>query len=282
MEKIGILIDSTVYLSKQMIEDNDIEVVSLNVVDGVDSYKETEIDNDFVFNLQDQGSSLTTSQPAPGEFLEAYERMIEKGYDKILCVLLSRNISGTYQSANLAQNMLDDPSKVHLFDTRLCAYGTEMIGVEVVEMVNQKKSVDEIITRIEKISATSGQLFTVQNLFSLVKGGRLSIAKAAIGTVLRVKPIIEVVDGKLELVKSERTYKKLHNYMINKVKKQLEGYEKATFYITNQNSLESGLALKELIEAEFPGSKITFTSYLGPVFSIHVGKKGYGISYFVE
>lgn len=282
MDKIGILIDSTVYLSKEMIKSNDIEVVSLNVVDGVDSYKETEIDNDFVFNLQDSGSSLTTSQPAPGEFLEAYQRMIKKGYDKILCVLLSRNISGTFQSATLAQNMLDDPSKVHLFDTRLCAYGTEMIGVEVVEMVNNNHTTEEIITRIEKIIKTSGQMFTVQNLFSLVKGGRLSITKATIGTVLRVKPIIEVVDGKLELVKSERTYKKLHNYMINKVKKQLDGYEKVTFYITNQNSLESGLVLKELIENEFPGSKITFTSYLGPVFSIHVGKKGYGISFFVE
>jgi DegV family protein with EDD domain len=282
MGKIGILIDSTVYLSEEMIKENDIEVVSLNVVDGVDSYKETEIDNDFVFKLQDEGSSLTTSQPAPGEFLEAYQRMLDKGYDKILCVLLSRNISGTFQSATLAKNMLDDPNKVHLFDTRLCAYGTEMIGVEVVEMVNNNHTAEEIISRIEKIIATSGQLFTVQNLFSLVKGGRLSIAKAAIGTVLRVKPIIEVVNGKLELVKSERTYKKLHNYMLNKVKKQLDGYEKVTFYITNQNSLESGLVLKELIEEEFPGSKITFTSYLGPVFSIHVGKKGYGISFFVE
>ena len=282
MGKIGILIDSTVYLSEEMIKENDIEVVSLNVVDGVDSYKETEIDNDFVFKLQDEGSSLTTSQPAPGEFLEAYQRMFDKGYDKILCVLLSRNISGTFQSATLAKNMLDDPSKVHLFDTRLCAYGTEMIGVEVVEMVNNNHTAEEIIGRIEKIIATSGQLLTVQNLFSLVKGGRLSIAKAAIGTVLRVKPIIEVVNGKLELVKSERTYNKLHNYMMSKVKKQLDGYKKVTFYITNQNSLDSGLVLKELIEQEFPGSKITFTSYLGPVFSIHVGKKGYGISFFVE
>ena len=197
-------------------------------------------------------------------------------------MLLSKNISGTYQSALLAKNMLDDPDKVHLFDTMLAAYGTAMIAVELVEMVAAGKSKDEIITRITNIIEHSGQMFTVENLFSLVKGGRLSVTKAAIGTVLRVKPIVQVVNGKLELVKSERTYKKIFQYFLDAIQKDMEGKSSVTFYVTSQHSLEVATQVKDFLLEHYPGSKLTFTEYLGPVFSIHVGKKGFGISWFVE
>jgi DegV family protein with EDD domain len=282
MKKHAIVIDSTVYIPQKMIEENNIKVVSLNVIDGLESFKEVDIDNQFIFDRQDQGTSWKTSQPAPGEFLEAYEELIHQGYDKIFCLLLSKNISGTYQSALLAKNMLDQPDKVHLFNTLLCAYGTEMIAIELVEMIQQQKTEDEIVSRITKIIETSGQMFTVENLFSLVKGGRLSVARAAIGTVLRIKPIIQVVEGKLQLVKSERTYKKINKFMLDAVNKSLEGHQKVTFYVTSQNSRETANETKDFLLENFPGSKLTFTEYLGPVFSIHVGRKGFGISWFVE
>ncbi len=282
MAKFGMLIDSTVYIPEEMIQNNNVKVVSLNVEDGMESFKEVDVDPTFIFDRQDKGAHWKTSAPAPGEFLQQYEKLLEEGYDKIFCVLLSSTISGTYQSALLAKNMLDNPDSVHLFDTQLCAYGTEMIMIELVEMINQDKSNDEIIERITNIISTSGQMFTVENLFSLVKGGRLSVARAAIGTVLRIKPVIKVIDGKLQLVKSERTYKKLHNYLLENIRESLEGRKKLTFYVTSQNSLEIAESIKELLLAEYPGSKLTFTKYLGPVFSIHVGKKGYGISWFSE
>lgn len=282
MKKTRILIDSTVYIPQDMIKENDITVVSLNVTDGTDTYPEVTVDNEFIWKMQDQGANWKTSQPAPGDFLEAYKKLFEEGAEKIYCVMLSKSISGTYQSALLAKNMLDDPDKVHLFDTQLAAYGTEMIAVELVEMVNNGATNQEIEDRITKIISTSHQMFTVENLFSLVKGGRVSTTKAAIGTVLRIKPVIEIVNGKLELVRSERTYRKIHKYFIDSIKKSLEGHDNVTFYITSQNSFENATGVKEMLLEEFPGSKVTFTEYLGPVFSIHVGKKGYGISWFVE
>lgn len=282
MGKFGIVIDSTVYIPNKMIEENNIGVASLNVIDGVDSFKEVEVDNQFVWDKQDKGAQWKTSQPAPGEFLELFEEKISEGYDKIFCTLLSSNISGTYQSALLARKMLDNPEKVIIFDTSLCAYGAEMIAVELIEMINDNKSEEEITERIARIIKASTQMFTVENLFSLVKGGRLSVAKAAIGTVLRIKPIIKVIDGKLQLVKNERTHKKILKYFTDNIDKTLEGYDKITFYITSQNSLETTTQVREQLESKYPGCKVTFTEYLGPVFSIHIGKKGYGISWFVE
>ncbi len=282
MSKFAILIDSTVYIPEQLIKDNDIRVVSLNVIDGTETYREIDVDNEFIWKKQDEGAQWKTSQPAPGDFLEAYKDLIEQGADTIFCVLLSKNISGTYQSALLAKNMLDEPDKVHLFDTMLCAYGTEMIALELIDMVNAGKTKDQIVARITAIIESSEQMFTVENLFSLTKGGRLSVARAAIGTVLRIKPVIRIIDGKLELVKSERTYKKIHQYFINEIKASLNGKSSVTFYVTSQHSLDTATDVKDLLLSEFPGSKLTFTEYLGPVFSIHVGKKGYGISWFTE
>ena len=282
MKKHAIVIDSTVYLTEKQIKDNNLIVVSLNVVEGDVSKREVDVDNDYIFNRQAQGASFTTSQPSPGEFLETYEELINKGYEKVFVVCLSKNISGTFQSANLAKNMLDDSDKVYIFDTMLAAFGTEMIAEQVIKMVNDGNTSKEIITRIDNIIKTSGQMFTVENLFSLVKGGRISGASAAIGTVLRIKPIIKIINGKLEVVHKERTYKKVHNYMVENILKDSEGLKKITFRITSHNSLESAEQLKQVITDKFPDMEVVFTNYLGPVFSIHVGKKGYGTSWFAE
>lgn len=282
MKKYAIVIDSTVYLTEKQVKDNDLIVVSLNVVEGDISKREVDVDNDYIFNRQAKGASFTTSQPSPGEFLENYEALISKGYEKVFVVCLSKNISGTYQSANLAKNMLDKPDSVYIFDTMLAAFGTEMIAEQVIKMVNNGNNADDIIKRIDHIISTSGQMFTVENLFSLVKGGRISNTSAAIGTVLRIKPIIKIINGKLEVVNKERTYKKVHKYMVQNIIEDSKGYENITFRVTSHNSLDSAEALLQVIKENFPKSKVVFTDYLGPVFCIHIGKKGYGLSWFAE
>lgn len=282
MEKYAIVIDSTVYLTEEVIKKNNISIASLNVVESTTSHREVDIDNDFIFAKQAKGAKFTTSQPSPGEFLDIFEKKIKEGYEKIFCVLLSSQISGTYQSAELARNMLDNPEKVYIFDTKLAAYGSEMIAIELIEMINNGIDEEIIIERIDRIVSTAKQMFTVEHLFSLARGGRLSITSAAIGTVLRVKPIIKIIKGKLELINKERTYTKVHNFMLKNIADDSKGYKNITFYITNTHSLDSAKNLEEVIKAKYPSSKITFTSYLGPVFSIHVGYKGYGVSWFSE
>jgi DegV family protein with EDD domain len=282
MSKFGLVFDSTVYLEKEMLAKNEVRIASLNVVEGTESYREVEVDVPFVLAKQDKGAGLMTSQPSPGEFLEAFEELIKEGKEKIFVITLSKNISGTFQSATLAKNMLENPDIVYVFDTMLCAYGTEMIALELIEMINKGSNEKSIITRIDNIIKNSTQMFTVENLFSLARGGRLSSTQAMIGTVLRVKPIIKVIDGKLVLDKKERSYKKVHKYMIDTIKETLKGKDTVTFYVTETHSPVSGEMLRDELLEIFPNAKLTFTRYLGPVFSIHVGKKGYGLSWFVE
>ena len=83
MSKFGLVFDSTVYLEKEMLAKNEVRIASLNVVEGTESYREVEVDVPFVLAKQDKGAGLMTSQPSPGEFLEAFEELIKEGKEKI-------------------------------------------------------------------------------------------------------------------------------------------------------------------------------------------------------
>ncbi len=195
---------------------------------------------------------------------------------------MSKELSGSYQSSLVGRKMLANSELVTIFDTNQSAYGNEMLCYELIDMIDQEKTVEEITNRMNKLIKQSKLIFTCENLFSLVAGGRLSTAKAMIGTILRMKPIIEMIDGKLILKKTERTYKKVFSIIEKKVKETTEGSKNITFYVTQSNSKKSGDALKAFIESTFPGSKIRYSDLLGPVLTVHVGDKGFGVSWFYE
>jgi DegV family protein with EDD domain len=269
-------------MPKHIIEESKIEVVSLNVtVENEDTYLEKNIDREFIIKKRSEGKTFKTSAPGPGKFHERYEQLLETN-DHVFVIGLSKVLSGTYQSSTVGRTMLEDPEQVTVFDTNHSAYGNEMLVYELLDMIKADKSVKKIESRINKLINQSKLIFTCENLFSLVAGGRLSPAKAMIGTILRMKPIVEMIDGKLILVKTERTYKKVFALIEQKVRETTEGFKNINFYITQTYSQKSGDALKSFIETTFPEASIRYTDLLGPVMTVHVGDKGFGISWFYE
>lgn len=282
MAKYGIVLDSTIYMPKEVIKEKNIQVVSLNVtIEKGDTFKETDITREFVIKKRSEGARFQTSAPGPGLYHETYEKVLET-YDHVFVQTMSKELSGSYQSSIVGRNMLDDPSKVTVFDTNQSAYGNEMLVYELIDMIETNKTVEQITNRMNKLIKQSKLMFTCENLFSLVAGGRLSTAKAMIGTILRMKPIIEMIDGKLILIKAERTYKKVFSIIEQKINETTKGFKDITFYITSTNSPKSGDSLKAFIESTYPNSKIRYTDLLGPVLSVHVGDKGFGVSWFYE
>lgn len=277
-----ILIDSTVYLPEEVIEKYGMTRVSINIIDKDESYKELDVTQQFVFDKLKAGHRLTTSQPSPGEFYDAYQKILDEGVEKIFVVTLAPPLSGTYQSAILARTMLDEPNKIHIFESQMAAFGNEMLVIELNKMIEEGKTEAEIINRITKLNSTSNLIFTVESLYHLALSGRLSKAKALVGTVLRVKPLIEMVEGKLHLYKSERTHKKVAASIIEKIKETTSGAKTIHIRILSHYSLETTKALEAKVREAFDNVKITFTEYLGPVFSLHLGTSGYGISWCSE
>lgn len=282
MKKYGIVLDSTSYLSEQEIKDFDIIKVSLNIIDKEETHKELEVDNDFVYNKLEHGSRLTTSQPSPGEFLQAYEAQLKKGYEKVFVVTISKAISGTYQSALLAKSMVDNPEKIHIFNSNMASFGNEMVIIELNKMIEDNKSEKEIITRIDKLYSNSNLVFTIENMISIYRSGRISKAKAAIGTVLRLKPLIQMINGKLDILKSVRTQKSVIDAILQRIEETTCDFKTIYVRVQSKESMEQAMILQKAIKERFSNAIITINDYLGPVFSIHLGKKGNGASWCAE
>ncbi len=282
MGTIGLIIDSTVYLSAEDIEKHDVRVVSLHVLEGEKVHLETDITPEFVFERQDAGQRLTTSQPTPEAFVKAYEEMFAKGYEKIGVITISRGLSGTYQSAVAAQELIDKPEAVHIFDTQNAGFGNELLATEFLRFRSEGDDFETIVQKMEHVIDRAHLLFTVQNLYSLQKGGRLSRTQAFMGTVLRIKPVIRLAEGKLKLVHKERTFKKLYDYFLDAIRKDAEGKGTLHVRIVNHHSRESVDHLKKRLEESYKDIRMTTTDYIGPVFSIHLGKKGFGVTWYAE
>ena len=282
MKKYAIVSDSTTYFKEEEFQKLGIKRASLNIIKGDETFKELKVDNDFVLKNLNDGHRLTTSQPAPGEYLDIYEELLEQGYEKIFVMVISEHLSGTYQSAKLAINMLDNPEKVHLFNSNMAAFGNEMLLLELIEMVDQEKEVDFIVERMENLLLNTGLFFSIENLTAIMRSGRLSKAKAMIGSVLHVKPIIQMVDGKLDLYKAARTHKKVLAAMIQDMEKKIHDYKTLFVRVCSYNSPEAAEQLKQSIQETFKNLKVTFSDYIGPVFNVHLGTKGYGVSWMFE
>ncbi len=280
-KKFGIVLDSTVYLSEATLQEEDIEVVSLHVLEGENEYKETDLTPDFIFEQQEAGKKFSTAQPSPESFKEAFDKQFKKGYEKLFVIVISKGISGTYQSALLARDAMDRASDIHIFDTKNAGFGNELLALELIDLVNTNTSDQDIIKRMDQIIAKAGLFFTVENLFSLQRGGRLSKAQALLGTVLRVKPIIRLnEEGKLKLVHKERTQKKLMHYLVKQIQSDIGDKKKLVVRMVHLRSKDSLEELKSLLTEVFKNVNLTITDYIGPVFSIHIGKKGFGITWF--
>ncbi|MCF7926667.1 MAG: DegV family protein [Candidatus Izimaplasma sp.] len=280
--KYKIITDSTTYFTESYFEKHNISRVSLNVLEGDKTYKELEITNEFIYEKILANKKLSTSQPSPAEFLAAYEKAIDEGYDTIFVVTVSKELSGTYQSALLAKKMLDEPNKIHLFDSIMAAYGNGLLVDQLRIMVDEDRPLEYIINRFNRLNKNSNLSFTIEDLKMLMKSGRISKAKAFIGRVLRVKPILSMDEGKLHLMDSERTYKKVIETITEQIVKTTDGFEKIYLRVVSKDSLELATRLKEEIESKIKATKITFSKYIGPVFSKHLGAQGFGVAWTVE
>ena len=283
MKKFAIVTDSTTYFTDEEFKKYGIKRASLNIISGDQTFRELDMKNADVYRLFDEGHKLTTSQPSPGEFLEIYESLIEEGYEFIFVIVIAEPLSGTYQSSKLAVNMMDDPSVVHVFNNNMAAFGVEMHLLRLMELIKEGKTKEEIIEQIQKNMDSSKLVMTSLDLVSLIKSGRLSKAKGLIGSLLRIKPVIKMEEGKLDLFHVARTTKKAMLHQIDYIKEELEGgYKKLYMRVCSHNSIELATKIKEEVQALYKDAVISFSEYIGPVFNVHLGPKGFGIAWFTE
>lgn len=226
MNKIAIVTDSTADLPGDIVQEKNIAVVPLNIhfvdavyKDGIDLDSKT-----FFAKLRAATVPPRTSQPSPGEFHELYKSLLHSGYSGIISIHISRELSGTWQSATIAREMLPRED-IQVVDTKSASMGIGVIVLNTLEKVLAGANAKEAAQYAEKLAAQQKIFFGVDSLEYLHRNGRIGRAAKLIGGLLNVKPILTVdPDGVVAPQGKVRGNNKFIPYMLDGAEEFLRGY----------------------------------------------------------
>ncbi|SHE34772.1 EDD domain protein, DegV family [Tissierella praeacuta DSM 18095] len=276
MSKIKIVTDSTAYITKEYAERENITIVPLNYVFGEETGKDPfpgEFD-EFYNKLENTKLFPSTSQPAVGEFLDAFNKAFSEGYDEIIAILLSSKLSGTFNSAMLAKDMLEY-KKITIIDSLTTVSNMKFLVEDAVEMVKQGKTSDDIEIYLNTKKTNINIYLTTDTLEYLRRGGRLSTVQATLGNLLNIKPIIELKDGELKLLEKLRGRNKVISAIIDRIPSNVNKI--GICHVLNKEDAEK---IKDLLKEKFPDAIIIIIDELGPVIGSHLGPKGIGVCFY--
>jgi DegV family protein with EDD domain len=275
---IKIVTDSTAYLPEAIVRQHDIRVVPLYVHFGEEAFREgVELsDEEFYARLKEAPALPTTSQPSAGEFHQIFEELAEAGHE-IVTLTISSKLSGTWNSAMAAKDMLPEAG-ISVVDSFSTAVGLHLMINAAIEAAAAGATRQEVVERIEEIKKTSQLWFVVDTLEYLAKGGRIGNARAFMGTLLKVKPILTLQDGAIEPCEQVRSKPKALARMI----------EIAEEYVGSKGPQAKVAVLNALVpaEAEALGQELVkrmgcappLVGDLGPVIGTHTGPGVVGIA----
>ncbi|MGL5042183.1 MAG: DegV family protein [Culicoidibacterales bacterium] len=270
---IAYLVDST--LAKDMIEmeQRGIFVQPLYVIiDEVAQKDIIEISAKEFYDQLDAGAMGSTSQPSAGDFLATYEQIKEAGFDTIIVFTVAEKLSGTRQSAQTAAGLIKGIT-IHVVNTNTSsAIGTAVVE-DVMNFAKQTPEVEQIVKYANQRVKDIEVFIYVANLEGLKRGGRLSPAKALIGSLMQIKPIMMLKDGEIDIVGKERTLKKA----IRKITELVgtKTMEQVIILKTTHEALSEEV-IKEF-EQRYPKTPYTIQT-LSPVIGVHLGSEACAIA----
>lgn len=274
--KTAVVTDSTAYIPKDLRDKLDIHMIPLSVIFGTETYREeVEITALEFFEEVKNRELPTTSQPPVGEFVQLFEQL-SKDYDSVVSIHLSSGISGTFQGAVSAGEMVENID-VFAFDSEISAMVQGFYVLEAAQMAQEGKGPDEIMARLEEMKKTLYAYFMVDDLSHLQRGGRLSSAQALIGSLLQVKPLLHFQDKKIVPFEKIRTRKKAMRRMVDLLAEASAG-EQYRAVIIHANREQEANEWKKELEAELPNVEFVI-SYFGPVIGTHLGEGSMGLGW---
>ena len=273
---IKIITDSACDLTKEYINNNNIELLSLVLnLDGQcikDDLGETLSYKDFYETMRN-GATPTTSQINAHDFEEEFVKYVKNG-DSIIYIGISSGLSGTFNSANIAKNnVLEDypNADISLVDSLSVSVGQGLLVTKACEMKAQGKSKDEIVQWLEENKLKVAHAILIDDLNHIKRGGRISGTTAVIGGLLNIKPTL-VVDNEGKIVQGDKIKgkKKALKFLVSQVKEKAINSENETLFICHGDCIEDAEVLKDMILEEVKFKNVVI-NYVGNVVGAHGG-----------
>jgi DegV family protein with EDD domain len=272
---VAIITDSGSDLTPQQLAQSGIKQVPLSVSFGEQVFISPDemSPEQFWHRLEDPSCPFAhTAAPSVGLFKKAFEEAFAEGHDSIVCVCLSEGLSATIKHAGIARDML--PGKdILILDSKSASLGTGALALRAAVLAATGMPAPEIRTRLEAMRDVTELFVGLDTLDFLRKGGRIGTAKAAIGGLLSIKPIITMRDDLVVVVDQPRTRSKATDRVIE----LLTARPASELHVMYSPPADAD-AFRELVLAKLPGPrpKLITTQILGPVIGAHIGPGAYG------
>lgn len=275
---IRIIADSVSDIPKQLAAKHAVTVLPLTVnFEDASYYDGVDLTRDEFFKKLAQAKKMpTTSQVPPGVFLQEFEAAIHAG-DQVICILMSGKLSGTYQSALAAKEMLGS-DQIAILDSGMVSFAIGRIALLMAELATKGHSFDRVAQKGQQMIDRSVCRFIVDTLTYLTKGGRLKPAEALVGNLLNIKPVLTMQDGELKSWGKARGRKKAIRLVVDGIKNAGVDLNHKVVSLFHAQDAAYLSELQIALSAEFPEMKLDFGE-VGCVVGTHSGPSCIAVSY---
>jgi DegV family protein with EDD domain len=280
MSKIAVVTDSTSYIPPDLVKKHNITVAPQVLIwddktyrDGVDIQS-----TEFFTRLKTAKTMATTSQVSVADMQGIFQKLVAEDFD-VLGIFISAKLSGTIQSATQARDLMGSAGeKVTIVDSNSTAMAMGFQVLTVARAVDGGASLKECVELAEKAREHTGVYFAVDTLEFLHRGGRIGGAQRYLGTLLNMKPILAVQDGRVEGIERIRTKSKAHDRVLELVMEQTKGKSPIRLATLHANAADDARALLAKAEKELNPIESIF-SEVSPVVANHAGPGTVGLAF---
>ena len=280
MSKIAVVTDSTTYMPPDLVKKHNISVAPQVLIWGDQTYRDgVDIGSgEFFTRLKTAKVMPSTSQVAVVSFQEVFQDLVEKGFE-VLALLVSSKLSGTTQSAMQAKELMGSAGeKVNVVDSQSVAMALGFQVLAVARALEDGASLQDAIALAEKSYQNTGVFFAVDTLEFLHRGGRIGGAQRFLGTMLNMKPILAIQDGRVEGIERIRTKAKAHDRVLELTVERVAGRTPVRLATLHANAAEDARALLTRAEAELRPVESVFTE-VSPTVGTHTGPGTVGLAF---
>ena len=274
--KIAVVTDSNSGITQAQVKEMGVAVLPMPfMIDGETYYEDITLTREQFYQRLKDNADIATSQPTPDSILKMWDKLL-KEYDQIIHIPMSSGLSGSCSTAMMLAGEDEYEGKVFVVDNRRISV-TQYQSVKDAQML-AAMGMDgtQIKKRLEKTAADSVIFITVDTLKYLKKGGRITPAAAALGTLLKIKPVLIILGEKLDSFAKARTMKQAKTMMMNAIQKELDGRlhdsecRNCHLAIAHTDNEEAALEFKKEVEERFPNADV----YMAPLslsIACHIG-----------
>lgn len=273
---IKVLVDSASSITPEMAQEFGLYLIPMKVTFGAETFLDgVNLDSaGFYGRLATSRALPVTSQPSAGEFLSRFQELTADG-SQVLCLVISHQMSGTLSSAEAARDMLPD-RPVHIFNTLSASVGEALMAVTAAEMARAGRPLEEILGRLERMRAQLRIYFVVDTLEYLQRGGRIGGAAALVGTLLKLKPLLTIQNGRIEPSEKVRTKARAVERALGLLEEEIGREVPVWVGLAHGNCPEECARLEEAVRSRFNCVRV-IKADVGPTISTHVGPGVLGV-----